>query len=391
MTQILWANNATTTIAGPITGVATSVTLQTGAGALFPAPGAGQYFNATLVDAATGLVREIVHVTTVAGDTCTIVRGQEGTTAVAWLAGDIFANLVTAGTMAAFAQTTGFAAGAPFVVDSGAANAYVVAPSPTPSSYTNGYTLRVQITHANTGASTINVSGLGAKALRRLDGTVLQSGDLPINCICQMSFDAGDNYFQLVAVNINIPAATTSVPGISALATLPQVVAGADATHVVTPSVLPTALGDTGAGGTRGFVPAAGAGTAALQEVLRADMTFARARYQSAPQAVAIAVSQPHSLGAHPWAFTAHLICVNAEFGYSAGDEVNAPSTAYTQGGGGTGAWGAQWADATNVGYSASDVTRISIEQKGGGLMTVPNANGYITAANWNIVLRAEL
>lgn len=101
MSNILFANDATTTLASPISSGATSVTLISGTGALFPAPTGGQYFCLTFVDAATGLINEITHCTGRSGDTLTIVRGQEGTTAVSWLAGDTAANFLTAGTIAA--------------------------------------------------------------------------------------------------------------------------------------------------------------------------------------------------------------------------------------------------------------------------------------------------
>lgn len=104
MTQLLFANNAQTTLAGAVTNVATVLSVAPGSGALFPSPGAGQAFLATLVDAATGLVKEIVLVTARAVDVMTIVRAQEGTAAVAWNAGDAFALFVTAGTLNAFAQ-----------------------------------------------------------------------------------------------------------------------------------------------------------------------------------------------------------------------------------------------------------------------------------------------
>lgn len=107
---ILFANNATTTLAGAITNVATSANLTTGSGALFPSPGAGQYFVATFTDAATGLLREIVHVTAISGDTVTMVRAQEGTTALAWDSGDFFVNQVTAGQLSAMQQIADLAA-----------------------------------------------------------------------------------------------------------------------------------------------------------------------------------------------------------------------------------------------------------------------------------------
>jgi len=101
---ILFANNATSTLAGSISNVATTCLLAPGSGALFPSPSGGNFFKLTFSDAATGLLKEIVHCTARSADTLTIVRAQEGTTALAWTAGDIAANLLTAGTMEGFPQ-----------------------------------------------------------------------------------------------------------------------------------------------------------------------------------------------------------------------------------------------------------------------------------------------
>lgn len=102
---LTWANNASSTLAAGISNSATSLTLVTGTGAKFPQIGSGQYFKLTLNDAATGLVYEIMHCTAISGDTLTVVRGQEGTSAVAWLEGDLAANIVTAGTLSALVQS----------------------------------------------------------------------------------------------------------------------------------------------------------------------------------------------------------------------------------------------------------------------------------------------
>ncbi len=104
MSIILFSNSAKTTLAGAITNTALTANLATGSGAEFPHPAAGQYFKGTFTDAATGLVTEIVHVTDVTGDVITMIRGQEGTAAQAWSAGDIFGNFCTAGTMQALLQ-----------------------------------------------------------------------------------------------------------------------------------------------------------------------------------------------------------------------------------------------------------------------------------------------
>lgn len=97
-TTLLFANNAGSTLAGPISNTSTALSLQSGGGALFPNPGAGQSFIVTITDAATGLLHEIVQVLSVSGDTfSSVVRGQEGTTALNWLANDIVQQLWTAG------------------------------------------------------------------------------------------------------------------------------------------------------------------------------------------------------------------------------------------------------------------------------------------------------
>jgi Pectate lyase superfamily protein len=103
--RLLFANNALTTLAAPITSTATTATLASGTGALFPVPVANQAFLMTFKDAATGLVREIVLVTQMSGDTIVqMARAQEGTTASAYLAGDTAGNYNTAGTQAVFQQ-----------------------------------------------------------------------------------------------------------------------------------------------------------------------------------------------------------------------------------------------------------------------------------------------
>ena len=102
MTTLLFSNNATSTLAAPVSAGATTITLASGTGALFPNPVSGQAFMLTLTDASTGLLTEIVQVTGRASDTLTVIRAQEGTTALTWAAGDICANLLTAGTASTF-------------------------------------------------------------------------------------------------------------------------------------------------------------------------------------------------------------------------------------------------------------------------------------------------
>lgn len=91
---VLYTNNATTTLSGAITNVATSISVATGTGALFPSPTNPDFFYATLVDSSNNI--EIVKVTARTSDTMTVTRAQEGTTARAYAAGDRFELRVTA-------------------------------------------------------------------------------------------------------------------------------------------------------------------------------------------------------------------------------------------------------------------------------------------------------
>lgn len=83
---MLFANNAATTLASSISNTATSLTVATGTGALFPNPTSGQYFYMTLANT-SGTV-EIVKVTARSTDVFTITRGQDNTSAVSWSSGD---------------------------------------------------------------------------------------------------------------------------------------------------------------------------------------------------------------------------------------------------------------------------------------------------------------
>lgn len=90
-------NNAFSTLAGALTNVATTLTVQTGHGDRFPVVTAPNHTILTLEDVSGN--REIIKVTARAGasDSMTIVRGQEGTTARAWAAADSVELRMTAG------------------------------------------------------------------------------------------------------------------------------------------------------------------------------------------------------------------------------------------------------------------------------------------------------
>jgi hypothetical protein len=88
------ANNASGTLATAISASDTGIALATGNGALFPTLSAGEYFYLTLT-APSGAF-EIVKATARVGDALTVVRAQEGTTAIGFPVGSRVELRVTA-------------------------------------------------------------------------------------------------------------------------------------------------------------------------------------------------------------------------------------------------------------------------------------------------------
>jgi hypothetical protein len=105
MSAIRFANNATAEIANSITAASTSINLVAGQGVRFPSLSGGQYFYATLVSLTNEL--EIVRVTARSGDTLTVVRAQEGTTALSFVPGEKVELRPTAAVMQEMVQRSG--------------------------------------------------------------------------------------------------------------------------------------------------------------------------------------------------------------------------------------------------------------------------------------------
>lgn len=116
MSQLLFANNAGSTLAGNLTTSSLTIPLLSGTGALFPSPGAGQYFMLSLFKQTNPAITEIVRCTARTGDSLTVVRAQEGTVALTWSVGDIANNDLTAGSMQALVQASPYASGSDYIV-----------------------------------------------------------------------------------------------------------------------------------------------------------------------------------------------------------------------------------------------------------------------------------
>ena len=82
---------------------------------------------------------------------------------------------------------------AAYALDTGAADAYLLALPATLLAYTTGLTIIMKAVNANTGASTVNVDSLGVKSIKRVNGDALVAGDIPAGSIVTLHYD-GTNF-----------------------------------------------------------------------------------------------------------------------------------------------------------------------------------------------------
>jgi len=87
-----------------------------------------------------------------------------------------------------------------YITETGAADAYVISPSPAITAYAAGQRFTFIATNASTGASTLNVSGLGVKSIVKNVSAALAAGDIAANAIVSVIYD-GTN-FQLLSLTI---------------------------------------------------------------------------------------------------------------------------------------------------------------------------------------------
>lgn len=80
-----------------------------------------------------------------------------------------------------------------YAADGGTANTYAVTLSPAATAYTAGMVVRFKAANANTGASTLNVNGVGAINLKKSNGGALQANDIVANQLVEAVYD-GTNF-----------------------------------------------------------------------------------------------------------------------------------------------------------------------------------------------------
>ncbi|MET0183066.1 MAG: hypothetical protein ABW199_09295 [Caulobacterales bacterium] len=185
-----------------------------------------------------------------------------------------------------------------YAADTGAVNAYVVALAPALGAYGNGKRIQFKATNANTGASTVNVNGLGVRSITRNDGTPLRRGDIPAGGIVDLIDDGSKFLLQTSArdfgtmptvasaATVDLGAQNSNAIAISGAGTITsfgssasllapiyycRLTGAASITHNGTSLICPGGASITGAAGDAFFVEYLGSGNWRITNYQRAD------------------------------------------------------------------------------------------------------------------------
>ncbi len=134
-----------------------------------------------------------------------------------------------------------------YYTDSGVADAYVLSATgskQSPTAYVDGFRARFIVGNTNTGASTVNVAGLGVKSIVS-SGAALSAGNLTAGEFTEIQFDNANDRFELTVLAL----ASTTVKGIVELATDAETQTGTDTARAVTPASLQSKVSSTSAKG----------------------------------------------------------------------------------------------------------------------------------------------
>ena len=144
----------------------------------------------------------------ITSDSATMWEGNHGTAYPSAAAANIWQLFAkhTAGNVlqelginngSSFVPLVGIDSNLKYAADTGAANAYLIAPNPPITAYTAGQIFYMKATNANTGASTVNVNSLGIKSIKKDGADALIANDILASQIVCLVYD-GTN-FQLMS------------------------------------------------------------------------------------------------------------------------------------------------------------------------------------------------
>jgi microcystin-dependent protein len=182
----LFTNLASTTLSGDHSAVATTITVADGAA--FPSPTGSDFFRVLAFKKSTAQ-KEIMICTSRASNVLTVTRGEEGTTALALLSGDIIELRPTAAFFSGLAQKLDIQDGGTVYAATSGTSAYTATLSPVPVSIAAGYHASLKIGATNDATTcTLNLNTIGAVAIKKVSGGALVDlavGDLVQDMIAE--------------------------------------------------------------------------------------------------------------------------------------------------------------------------------------------------------------
>lgn len=267
--------------------------------------------------------------------------------------------------------------------DSGAADAYVIGLSPAITAYAAGQRFSFVAGNTNTGASTLDVNSVDAKAIQKL-GAALVAGDITAGDVVVLEYDG--TQFQMVSP-ARTPVLKAGGIATAALAddavTLAKMAGGTDGNLITYDASGDPAYVATGTAGQ--VLTSAGAGAPPTFEDIP-TVAFTES-FESTAQTITAggSLTLAHGLQSQPALYTAVLVCIDAggEHGYSQNDEVGITTQMISRGG--LASRGCTLVpDATNVEvYFGSEVGTFDIINKSDGTEEI------ITNAKWKLIVRA--
>jgi hypothetical protein len=103
-----------------------------------------------------------------------------------------------------------------YAVDAGtSANTYIITIGSAVIAYVDGLSITFKANYSNTGASTINVNGLGATAIVNPDGSALAAGEITAGQIVQLFYSGTSGQFQLSSASSAAAAAVAAAASAS--------------------------------------------------------------------------------------------------------------------------------------------------------------------------------
>lgn len=361
MSNLLFYNNSKTNLGAPVNPGDTTITLASGAGALFsPGPTGAQYFKITLSDALTGANNEICNCTNVTGDVLTVVRAQEGTAAQTWLVGDTAQGRVTAG-----ALTTLGSEGAPTADKLTTARLIATSGDAVWSVSFDG--------SANVAAAIV---------LATVNGNVGTFGDS--THVAQVTYNGKGLATGVASVAIDFSGAVVASAAI--LTTTRNIAITGDlawnvnfngSAAVTAAGTLATVNSNVGAFGAPGFVPVLTVnGKGLITNVANVANRFKSANLGNPSSNAQYSVA--HGLGATPIAVQAYIVCTSTNLSYAVGVVV-----AVGEGGSSRNDGASAWASPANVGVNVGTNSIAIVPNDGTG------TGALIDATKWQIYVVA--